>query len=201
MGATSGLDEARPTARPLHLVAISMPPVAPGVIGPQQVHRAATTGKTVPGIDDVERRRMRAIRTSLAIAVLVAACQPVPPPKRSVHEPARVPTPLIHGRAFFLERMLLAPGATLEVLLIAEQSDAGVPATVTLAHFDDLHGPPYDFDLPYDPAKIDAAAHYSLRAHLRDANGHLEFTTDARVPVTPGAAQRTEFRLVRAGAG
>ncbi|HEY0229911.1 MAG TPA: YbaY family lipoprotein [Dokdonella sp.] len=142
---------------------------------------------------------MRVVRAWLAVTLVLAACQPVPPPKRSVAEPAPVQPALVHGRAFFLERMLLAPGATLDVLLIGEQGDAA-PATIAQAHFVDLHGPPYDFELPYDPARIDAGTHYSLRANLRNAEGHLEFATDARVPVTPGAAQRVEFRLVRAGA-
>jgi len=143
---------------------------------------------------------MRVVRVFLAVAVLLTACQPVPPPRRSVQqpEPPQAPT-LIHGRAFFLERMLLAPGATLDVLLIGDQADA-VPATIAQAQFSGLHGPPYDFDLPYDSARIDEHAHYSLRATLRTAEGHLEFATEARVPVTPGDARRVEFRLVRASA-
>jgi len=140
---------------------------------------------------------MRLVRVLLAVAVLLTACQPVPPPKRSVQEPVPAQPSLIHGRAFFLERMLLAPGATLEVLLIGEQGDAAA-ATLAQAQFSDLHGPPYDFDLPYDPARIDANTHYSLRANLRNAEGHLEFATDKRVPVAPGDARHVEFRLVRA---
>jgi len=142
---------------------------------------------------------MRVVRALLVVAALLAACQPVPPPKRAVEEPAPVKPALIHGRAFFLERMLLAPGATLDVLLVGEHGDAP-PATIAQAHFDGLHGPPYDFDLPYDSSKIEAGTRYGLRATLRNAEGHLEFATDARVAVTPGEAQRVEFRLVRAAA-
>jgi uncharacterized lipoprotein YbaY len=141
---------------------------------------------------------MRVVRGLLGAAVLLAACQPVPPPKRAVEESVPVKPALIHGRAFFLERMLLAPGATLDVLLVGERGDAP-PATIAQGHFDGLHGPPYDFDLPYDPTKIDPGTRYGLRANLRNAEGHLEFATDARVAVTPGDAQRVEFRLVRAG--
>ena len=38
---------------------------------------------------------------------------------------------------------------------------------------------------------------FDLRATLRDAGGHLEFATDRRVEVVPGASKVVEFRLVK----
>ncbi|GAA0708790.1 hypothetical protein GCM10009105_08670 [Dokdonella soli] len=93
--------------------------------------------------------------------------------------------------------MLLPPGATLEVQLIADDS-THAPSPVAHSSFGDLHGPPYDFALPYAPADIKQGAHYSLRATLRDAQGHLEFVTPKSVPVTPGSNAIVEFRMVRA---
>lgn len=130
-----------------------------------------------------------------ALVMALSACQPIPPPKPPPAAQA-APVPVIHGRAFYLERIAVPPGSTLDVQLIDESE-----ASATIAHrqFGDLHGPPFDFDLPYDATRIQSGARYSLRASLRDGDGHLWFTTAARVPLQPGDAQRIEFRLVRAG--
>lgn len=129
--------------------------------------------------------------TSILLLAALAACQSAPHPKPS--SPAAAAETAIRGRATYLERIRLADGARLEVLLI---DDAG--AAVARGSFEGLRGPPYEFALPYDVAKIEATHHYALRAALRSAAGHLEFATDARVPVEPGSAQRVELRLVRA---
>jgi uncharacterized lipoprotein YbaY len=141
--------------------------------------------------------------TGLAVAcVLLASCQPVQRPDTAAHAPARPATAaqaeLIHGRAFYLERISLGPGATLEVQLIDDPADAAQTATIASSRFADLQGPPYTFALPYDAARIAPGVRYGLRVMLRDAHGHLEFVTDKRVPVVPGSASTVEFRLVRA---
>jgi uncharacterized lipoprotein YbaY len=137
---------------------------------------------------------------ALAIAsLLFAACQPMQRPQ--VPTPATAhkveSTALIHGRAFYLERMMLPPDAMLEVQLIDDPADARQTTTIARAVFSDLHGPPYVFALPYDPSRIEAQTRYALRAMLRDAQGTLQFATNARVPVVPGSAASVEFRLVR----
>ncbi|MFI4969223.1 MAG: YbaY family lipoprotein [Lysobacterales bacterium] len=104
---------------------------------------------------------------------------------------------LLRGRAFYLERIAMSPGATLEVQLIGARG-AAAPVTIATRTFSDLHGPPYDFTLSYAPARVSADMHCSLRAALRDREGHLEFATAAGAPVTPGSDARVEFRLVRA---
>lgn len=136
-------------------------------------------------------------------AAALAACQSVNGPERSTSAAkpaASVPAPtVVRGRAFFLERIMLPPGITLDVQLIDDDvADASAAsATIASATFRDLHGPPYEFALPYDHVRITASGHYSLRAALRDAQGHLEFATDKRVEVKPGAHEAIEFRLVR----
>jgi uncharacterized lipoprotein YbaY len=141
----------------------------------------------------------------LAIACLVlASCQSVPRPDAGAHAAAdaanATPAASIRGRAFYLERMSMAPGATLEVQLIADRSDAIRTATIADMSFADLKGPPFEFALPFDPARTETDMHYSLRAMLRNAQGQLEFVTATRVPVIPGSASVVEFRLVRADA-
>ena len=143
----------------------------------------------------------------MRLAVLVAAtalvaCRSVNGPEQRHGNAPTIPTPqtVVRGRATYLERILLAPGATLDVQLIEDASaDASGAATATIAsaRWTDLHGPPYEFALPYDAARTDAKSRYSLRATLRDARGHLEFATDRRVEVVPGASEVVEFRLAR----
>jgi len=143
----------------------------------------------------------------MRLAVLVAAtalvaCQSVNGPEQRPGVAPATPTPqtVVRGRATYLERILLAPGATLDVQLIDDASaDASGAATATIAsaRWNDLHGPPYEFALPYDAARVDAKSRYSLRATLRDAGGHLEFATDRRVEVVPGTSEIVEFRLAK----
>jgi uncharacterized lipoprotein YbaY len=138
----------------------------------------------------------------LAAAIALAACQSVNRPQQLTGVAPTAPTPraVVRGRATYLERILLAPGATLDVQLIDDaNADASGTATATIAsaRWNDLHGPPYEFALPYDAVRVDGKGHYSLRATLRDASGHLEFATDRRVEVVPGANVVVEFRLVR----
>ncbi len=129
--------------------------------------------------------------TSILLLAGLAACQSAPRPKPS--SPQAAAETAIRGQATYFERIRLADGASLEVQLIDDQG-----TTVARRAFEGLRGPPYDFALPYDAAKIEAAHHYALRATLRSAAGHLEFATDARVPVEPGSTQRVELPLVRA---
>lgn len=142
------------------------------------------------------------LRTALFVtaALVVTACQSGPPSKPIGQSAAATATAnlssALKGRAFYMERIALPPGATLEVQLIAD-SDSDTPATIAQETFSNLRGPPFDFALPYDPARIQAGADYSLRAILRDASGELEFVTPTRVAVTPGSSEVVEFRLQR----
>lgn len=146
---------------------------------------------------------MRRVPLILALAAL-CACRSVPAPDHGGIAAMRSPTTrpaVIHGRASHLEQMLSPAGAVLEVQLIDDGMAEGPIdahlATVAHMRYGDLRGPPYTFDLPYDPARISASGHYSLRAALRTAQGRLAFATAARVAVDPGASDRVELRLVR----
>ncbi|MEO7324413.1 MAG: YbaY family lipoprotein [Dokdonella sp.] len=148
---------------------------------------------------------MRHILGLAVASFLLVSCQPGQRPDTDshaavVHDTLEKQTGLINGRALYLERVLLAPGATLDVQLVNDPADAKQTATIASTRFADLHGPPYAFALPYDAARIEPGMHYGLRATLRDAQGHLQFVTDKRVAVVPGSASIVEFRLVRADA-
>ena len=146
--------------------------------------------------------RLATALAPIAVALLLTGCQ-APPPRAAgdgSHAANVTASAAIHGRATYLERMSLPAGAVLEVQLIADDP-AGTPTTIAHASFGNLHGPPYDFTLPYAPADIRQGMHYALRAMLRDTQGRLQFVTPSGVTVVPGDAKVVEFRLVRASAG
>jgi len=140
----------------------------------------------------------------LACAAALAGCPREattarPPGQAPVaDQPIPTDTNFINGRAFYLERIKIAPGADFTVDLIERQHPGVVIATTTL---EDVAGPPYEFALQYDPAKVHADGRYALAAVLRDVDGAVLFTTPAPVPAKPGDASTIEFRMVRASAG
>ena len=138
---------------------------------------------------------------AIAMAATLAACQPAPKPSGdaapSVDVPAtRAPT-VIHGRATYLERIKMPPGADLVVQLIDNQLVDTPRAVVASVRLDDVAGPPYEFALPYDPGNLRPGGMYGLHARLISPDGTLWFVTESRVPVTPGSSDVIEFRMVR----
>ena len=113
-------------------------------------------------------------------------------------EPIPADTNFVNGRAFYLERIKIAPGADFTVHLVEQQHPDVAIATTTL---EDVAGPPYEFALQYDPAKVHADGRYALTAVLRDVDGAVLFTTPATVPVKIGNANVVEFRMTRASGG
>lgn len=103
----------------------------------------------------------------------------------------------IRGRATYLERVKMPPGADLVVRMIDRtQAESGrdVIAETTL---EDVAGPPYDFSLRYDPAKLRGDGRYVLHAALHGPEGQLWFATESGVPVVPGSDDVVEFRMAR----
>jgi len=139
-----------------------------------------------------------------ALAATLAACpQRGPSPGAAPMADAPIPadTNFIHGRATYLERLKMPPGADFTVQLVDAQLADTQAAVVAETTLEDVAGPPYDFALQYDPAKVHAGGRYALRASLRGADGSLLFATGAPVPVVPGDARLVEFRLVRVATG
>jgi len=145
-------------------------------------------------------------RALLLAALALAGCQSIAGPGAvplAARAQAAAGTPLVRGRAFYLERMLPPPDATLDVQLIddgaMDGTDGGDGTVVARMRWTGLPGPPFAFELPYDPARVHAGRRYALRATLRDAHGHLAFSTERRVEVVPGAKEPVELRLRRPG--
>jgi len=133
------------------------------------------------------------------LCVLLAACHKPDERGATKNESATAPTgeAVIHGRAFYLERIMLPPGTVLEVQLISDRRADAPEIVVAQQKFADLKGPPYEFALSYDRARVPPDASYSLKATLTGADGHAEFATDTRVPVNPANGKLVQFRLVR----
>ena len=86
----------------------------------------------------------------------------------------------IEGQVFYRERMLLPPGAQVEIEL-QDISRADAPATVVASvRLTPDHGPPYLFSIEYDPARIDPRMRYGLRAAIT-AGDRLMFTTTEHI--------------------
>ena len=82
----------------------------------------------------------------------------------------------IIGEVFYRERMMLPPGAEVEIQL-QDVSKADALATVmTSVMFTPEGGPPYPFAIEYKPADIDERMRYSLRATIT-VEDQLMFTS------------------------
>lgn len=96
-------------------------------------------------------------------------------------DPARLAT--IYGSVFYRERIALAPGHALEVVL-EDASRADAPANVVARTSEVVTGQvPIAFALPYDTSRIRSGQRYVLRARLIDPDGRLVWTSDTAVPV------------------
>jgi putative lipoprotein len=128
-----------------------------------------------------------------ACAVLLAACGDQIPDKAaeggSMAEQSQV-----SGEVIYRERMLLPPGAEVEVHL-EDISRADALATVLASvRFPAENGPPFPFVIEYDPARIDARMRYAIRATIRRED-QLIFTTTEYID--PFAAQPLEVMVYR----
>ena len=158
------------------------------------------------GYDYRTRRPNRAamrieLLLAIAMAAALAACQPAPKTSSdsapSVDVPGTSAPTVIHGRATYLERIKMPPGADLVVQLIDSQLVDTPRAVVASVRLDDVAGPPYEFTLPYDPAKLRPDGSYGLHATLHGPDGEPWFVTASRVPVTPGNSEVVEIRMKR----
>lgn len=100
------------------------------------------------------------------------------------------------GTATYRERIAPPPQARLvAVLLDVSRMDAAA-TELGRAEIMDAGAPPYAFEIGYDPAAIDPAHIYAVRATLWDAD-RMMFTTETLVPVlTRGAPDRAEIVMV-----
>jgi putative lipoprotein len=130
------------------------------------------------------------------IPVLLTACAGGDDGQAPATEPTAAPA-IVSGTVTYRERMLLPPGAQLEVRLL-DVSLADAPAiTLAMQRVDEPGAPPFGFELEYDPAAIDPSHTYVVRATI-SMGDRLMFTTDTAHPVlTRDAGDQVDLVLVR----
>jgi putative lipoprotein len=103
------------------------------------------------------------------------------------------------GTATYRERIALPPGAVFEATL-EDVTRADAPAEVLgRTRIDSPGNPPFKFTIPYDPARIDPAHRYAVRAKVT-VDGDLMFTTDTHYPVLSEGAPRHADMLMKMAA-
>lgn len=142
------------------------------------------------------------VAATTALLSVLAACQPRPADTDAAGaapSPAATPASeaVITGQAIYRERIAPPAGAVLTVQLIDNLLADTPAAVIATAEVKEAKGPPFEFRLPYDAAKVRADGQYGLHASLRGADGRLWFVTDTRVPVSPGDGKPVELRLIR----
>jgi putative lipoprotein len=106
---------------------------------------------------------------------------------------------IVRGTAIWRERMALPAGAALEAT-VEDVSPADAPADVVgRVRLEDPGNPPVRFQIPYDPALVDPARRYTVRARIVSGDRSL-LATDKAYPVL-GADGPHEVELVLRGAG
>jgi putative lipoprotein len=105
----------------------------------------------------------------------------------------------IEGHVLYRERMMLPPNAEITVTL-EDVSKMDVAADViATTTFPAVGGPPWDFAMEYDPARIDSRHRYAVRARI-EVNGQLMFTNTSQIPAFSGAeGEPVEIMVSRIG--
>jgi putative lipoprotein len=140
--------------------------------------------------------------TALFIACLffATACTDMLPAGSDADQHGKAGMQRVTGTVFYRERMLLPPGAVVEVSL-RDVSRADAPARLVARQIiEEPPAPPIPFVLKYDSAKIDPRMSYAVRAVVR-YQGRLLFTSDTHYPVITRGAGNTVDILVKRVAG
>lgn len=107
--------------------------------------------------------------------------------------PALAAQDMLHGRVFFRERMMLPPGAMVEVRLV-DVSRADAPSlTIARTRFAAEGRNPLPFVISYDPARIRPGRRYAVQARITDGR-RLLFITTQHYPVLAGGRSQPERR-------
>jgi len=134
-------------------------------------------------------------RTLVVAACLIAACSA---PSWAQGTPAQA---VVTGTVAYRERMALPPDAAIDVR-IEDVSLQDAPAKLVAENVFAAAGKqvPVPFQVPYNPADINPAHSYSVRATI-SINGQVRFTTTTANPViTRGAPTQVALMLQQAQA-
>ena len=84
----------------------------------------------------------------------------------------------IEGSVFYRERMMLPPGAEVEVQLQDISRPDALATVMASVLLTPEGGPPYAFSIEYDPARIDERMRYALRATISVGDKMVFSSTD-----------------------
>ena len=119
--------------------------------------------------------------------LLLAACTPG---SINATKPAgpSAPASAVTGTVTYLQRSALTPTAVIEVQL-QDVSKMDAPAEVISTQAIEANGKqvPFPYELKYDPAKIDPAHRYAVRATIKDGDRLLFTSTTVKPVITKGA--------------
>ncbi len=103
----------------------------------------------------------------------------------------------VTGTVSYRERIALVPTATIKVQLV-DVSRADAAATVLGEQLIEAGGRqvPFEFEIPYDPSKIDERMSYAVQARIED-RGRLLFINDQRYSVITRGAPTTLNLLLK----
>ena len=110
------------------------------------------------------------------------------------------PSAKVTGTVAYRERMALPPTAVIKVQLV-DVSRADAKAIVLGEQIIEAKGKqvPFAFEIPYDPATIEANHTYAVQARIEDG-GQLRFINDQRYAViTRGAPTKVDMVLKSVG--
>jgi putative lipoprotein len=106
---------------------------------------------------------------------------------------------VVKGTATFRERMPLPPSAVFEATLEDVSKADAAADVIGSTRMERPGNPPIDFEITYDPSRIEAEHRYAVRARIM-VEGKLFFTTDQSYPVlTGGNGNEVRMLLRRAG--
>lgn len=111
--------------------------------------------------------KLAVLRVLLGATLLaLAACGSDAPPPTQATSAEEATVSSIEGEVFYRERMMLPPGAEVEVQLQdISRADALATVMATVMQRPES-GPPYPFAIEYDPETIDPRMRYALRATI-----------------------------------
>lgn len=89
---------------------------------------------------------------------------------------------IIKGSIWYRERMLPPPDTQISVILEDVSRIDVASDVIATTRFAPKGGPPWEFGLPYDPAKIHPKRRYTLRGRI-EANDRLLFINTEHIPI------------------
>ncbi|RJG07129.1 hypothetical protein D3870_14960 [Noviherbaspirillum cavernae] len=139
---------------------------------------------------------MQHVIALVAAAIAVGGCATPPAPDKSSAAPAARMPEVVTGNASYRERIALPLGAVVRVTLEDVSRADAASRLIAEQTIRPERQVPIPFSLPYDPALINAANRYAVRATISNAEGRLMWTTTQHYGViTQGNPNHADIML------